>query len=151
MLKKTLILCMVMTIGASAALSQGKETKSVTLSKMKPCMVLTGSVQPKHFDTYVFRARKGQTIVANPYFYGKETHRPKDDAQGLSGFVIIQPNGQKFEDPQDIQFAAEQTGRYKVLVRPAYKRATGKYALKISVTDRPPADIDDTNKAPTCR
>ena len=139
-----------MTLGATLALSQAKGTKSVTLSKTKPCMVLTGSVQPKNFDTYIFRASKGQTIVANPYFYGKETNRPKNDEQGLSGFVIVQPNGEKFEDPQDVQFNAEQTGRYKVLVRPAYRRTTGRYALKISVTDGLPTGVDDTNKAPTC-
>lgn len=158
MLKKIILFGLLMTLGASLALAQAKTTsvkttgitKSVTLSKTKQCVILTGSVQPKNFDTYIFQAAKGQTIIASPFYYGKETNRPKDDEQGLSGFVIVMPDGEKFEDPQDDQFQVEKTGKFKILVRPAYKRTTGKYALKISVTDNLPDTLDDPNKPPKC-
>jgi hypothetical protein len=141
------------TTGPTSGAGQVKTTgitKRVTLSKTNQCVILTGSVQSKNFDTYIFSATKGQTVIADPYFYGKETNRPKDDEEGLSGFVIVMPGGEKFEDPQDVQFNVEKTGQYKVLVRPAYKRTTGRYALKLSVTDKLPATIDDPSKPPKC-
>lgn len=133
---------------SGAALVNGF-TKRVALSKTKPCVVLNGSVQPKNFDTYIFSARTGQTVVASPFYYGEETDRPADDEQGLSGFVIVLPNGEQSEDPQDDQFTAEQTGEYKILVRPAYTRTDGKYALKISVTNKAPK-LSDPNEMPKC-
>lgn len=139
------------TASTSGAAQVNGITKSVTLSKTKQCVILTGSVQPKKFDTYIFQAAKGQIIIADPFFYGKETNRPKDDEQGLSGFVIVMPDGEKVEDPQDVQFNVEKGGEYKVLVRPAYKRTTGKYALKISVTDESPDTADELNKPPKCQ
>ena len=135
----------------SGATSVNRIIKRVALSKTKPCVILEGSVQPKNFDTYIFNARKGQTIIASPYYYGEETDRPADDEQGLSGFVIVLPNGEKSEDPQDDMFQAEKSGEYKILVRPAYKRTTGKYALKISITDKAPATSDDLNAPPKCQ
>ena len=125
-------------------------TKNVTLTKTTPCVVLTGAVQPKNFDTYIFHAAKGQTVVADTYYYGKETNRPKNDEEGVSGFVIVMPDGKKVEDPQDDQFTAEKTGVYKILVRPAYRRTTGKYAIKLSVTDALPPLSDDLGKPPKC-
>jgi hypothetical protein len=147
------LVCLAQPVGTIKTSTGDKTTgitKRVTLSKTKPCVILTGSVQPKNFDTYIFNAAKDQTIIAEPYFYGKETNRPKDDEQGLSGFVIVMPDGEKFEDPQDVQFSVENTGEYKVLVRPVYKRTTAKYALKISVTDKLPDTLDDLNKPPKC-
>ena len=157
MLKKIILFGLLMTVGATLAFAQAKSTlnkttgitKRITLSKTKPCVILTGSVQPKNFDTYIFRAVKGQTIIASPFYYGDETDRPEDDVQGLSGFVIVLPNGRKVEDPQDDQFQAEKTGEYKILVRPAYTRTTTKYALKISVTNKLPG-LSDPNEPPKC-
>ena len=152
----TALLLAVTTIGFAQAKKPAPKpvneiTKRVALSKTKPCVVLEGSVQPKNFDTYIFKARKGQTVIASPYYYGEETDRPADDEQGLSGFVIVMPNGEKSEDPQDDQFQAEKSGEYKILVRPAYTRTTGKYRLKISVTDKAPETFDDLNAPPKCK
>jgi len=151
----TALLLAVASIGSAQSKSGATPVKGITkrvaLSKTKPCVVLEGSVQPKKFDTYIFKARKGQTVIAGPYYYGEETDRPTDDEQGLSGFVIVMPNGEKSEDPQDDQFQADKSGEYKILVRPAYKRTTGKYALKISVTDKAPDTSDDLNAPPKCQ
>ncbi len=125
-------------------------TKRVALTNAKPCVILTGAVQPKNFDTYIFRARKGQTIVAAPFYYGRETNRPDDDEQGSSGFDFISPNGDSIVDPQDVIFEAARTGKYKILIRPAYRRTTGKYVLKLSVTNKTPKISDDLDKPPTC-
>lgn len=149
------IKCLLMTALLLAVVSMGSAqsksgiTKRVALTKAKPCVVLQGSVQPKKFDTYIFSAKKGQMVVAGPFYYGDETDRPADDEQGVSGFVIVMPNGERSEDPQDDQFKAEQTGTYKLLVRPAYTRTVGKYAVKLSVTSKEPK-LSDPNEAPKC-
>ena len=156
-MKKKMIFAVVLTMFSAAfaldrpaaAQTNTGITKSVTLTKAKPCVILTGLVQPKNFDTYTFHAAKGQTVITDPYYFGKEVGRKKDD-EGISGFVIVKPDGEKWEDPQDVQFMVEKTGEYKVLVRPAYKHTTGKYSLKISVTDTIPSTIDDPRKPPTC-
>ncbi len=129
----------------------GGITKRVALTNAKPCVILTGAVQPKNFDTYIFRARKGQTIAAAPFYYGRETNRPSDDEQGSSGFDFVPPGGKSMVDPQDVIFTAMRTGDYKILIRPAYRRTTGKYALKLSVTNKTPKTFDDLDKPPTCR
>jgi hypothetical protein len=127
-------------------------TKRVTLTKTKPCLILTGAVQSKNFDTYIFQARKGQTIIADPFYYGRETNRPKSDEEGSSGFEFIPPKGERMVDPQDIVFEAEQTGEYKIRVKPTYRRTSAKYVLKLIVKDKI-SDRDSeltSGKAPTC-
>ena len=151
----TALLLTVTSIGSAQSKSGATPVKGITkrvaLSITKPCVVLEGSVQPKNFDTYILKVRKGQTVIASPYYYGEETDRPADDEQGLSGFVIVMPNGEKSEDPQDDQFQAEKSGEYKILVRPAYTRTNAKYRLKISVTDKAPETFDDLNAPPKCQ
>lgn len=153
MLKKLFVLNLLIFGGSIFALAQtgGGVTKHVTLTKLKPCVLLTGAVQPKNFDTYIFSAKKGQIIIAEPHFYGKETNRPKDDEEGVSGFVFVDPAGQQTEDPQDVIFRAEKTGEHKILVRPAYRHTgAGKYLLKISVTDKEPKNAFAMTKVPKC-
>ena len=146
-----LVLTLICTGAWNSAAAQTKGiTKRVTLTKTKPCVLLIGAVQPKNFDTYVFRARKNQTIIAEPFYYGRQTNRPADDEQGSSGFEFIPPGGESVADPQDVVFYAEKTGVYKILVRPTYRRTKAKYVLKISVTDKMPTDSGDLNKPPTC-
>ncbi len=135
---------------SATAQNKGGITKRVTLTKTKPCVILTGAVQPKNFDTYIFRAAKNQTIIAAPFYYGRETDRPEDDAQGSSGFDFISPDGKSIVDPQDVVFTATRTGNYKILVRPAYRRTNAKYVLKLSVTNKIPKTFDDFDKPPTC-
>jgi hypothetical protein len=125
-------------------------TRRVALTKAKPCVILTGAVQPKNFDTYIFHAAKNQIIVAAPFYYGRETNRPATDEQGSSGFVIVLPDGESIADPQDVVFTAERTGDYKVLVRPTYRRTNAKYVLKLSVTGKMPETFDDFDNPPTC-
>jgi len=151
---KTIVVIWALICGANwqsaTAQNKGGITKRVTLIKTKPCVILTGAVQPKNFDTYIFRAAKNQTIVAAPFYYGRETNRLADDEQGSSGFDFVSPDGKSISDPQDVIFTATRTGNYKILVRPAYRRTSAKYVLKLSVTDKKPKTFDDLNKPPTC-
>jgi hypothetical protein len=144
----TIVLILVLICSAMAQ-TKGGITKRVALSKTVPCVILKGAVQPKNFDTYVFRALKNQTIVAYPFYFGRETNRPAD-REGISGFVFVAPGGKRSEDPQDVFFKATRTGDYKILVRPAYRRTSAKYVLKISVTDETPTFTSDYPNAPTC-
>ncbi|MEP6903866.1 MAG: hypothetical protein ABJA66_19240 [Actinomycetota bacterium] len=150
---KTIVVICALLGGASwqiAAQPKQVITRRVALTNAKPCMILTGAAQPKNFDTYIFRARKGQTIVAAPFYYGRETNRPDDDEQGSSGFDFVSPDGKSIVDPQDVIFEAVRTGEYKILIRPAYRRTTGKYVLKLSVTNKQPKISDNLDKPPTC-
>lgn len=148
---KAIVAGLILISGAAAQQPpKSRITKRVALSKAVPCVILTGAVQPKNFDTYVFRAAKNRIIVAHPFYYGRETNRRADD-EGVSGFVFVSPDGKAMPDPQDVMFKATRAGEYKILVRPAYRRTTGKYVLKISVTDKLPALYDDFPNPPACR
>lgn len=151
---KTIAVILLLVCGANwqPATAQTKRgiVRRVTLTKTKPCVILTGAVQPKNFDTYIFRAAKNQIIIAEPFYYGSEIDRPEDDEQGSSGFDFIAPNGEMSVDPQDVIFTAERTGEYKISVRPAYRRNDPKYVLKISVTDKMPKTSDAFGKPPIC-
>ena len=153
-INKTAVVILALICGANwqIATAQNKSgiTKRVTLTKAKPCVILTGAVQPKNFDTYIFRASKNQTIVAEPFYYGRETNRSDDDEQGTSGFEFVSPDGESIADPQDVVFTTTRTGDYKILVRPAYRRTKAKYILKLSVTDKIPKISDDFDRPPTC-
>lgn len=154
MKSKSILAILFLVIGGAFGIASAQSsgiTKRVTLTNAKPCMILTGAVQTKNFDTYIFRALKGQTIIAAPFYYGSETNRPATDEQGTSGFDFIAPGGKSISDPQDVIFEATLTGDYKILIRPAYQRTNAKYVLKLSVTNKQPETFDDLDKPPTCR
>ena len=82
-------------------------------------------------DTYIFRARKGQTISGDVVWQGKRVGRADD--QGLSGFIFVEPDGTSYKDPQDFYFVAKTTGDYRVVVRAPYRMTNYKYRFELSI------------------
>lgn len=114
-----------------AAQSRRGVTRHVQFARGSTSTTINGSVVLGNKDTYIFRARQGQTIIADVTWLGTRVDNVED--QGLSGFTFIAPNGQSYEDPQDGTFSATATGDYKVVVAQPYRMTSPRYTFKLSI------------------
>lgn len=89
-------------------------TRRVQFAPGASSFVINGSVTLGNQDTYIFRANKGQEIIADITWKGERVDRSDD--QGLSGFTFITPDGQSYEHPQNDTFEATVTGDYKIII-----------------------------------
>jgi hypothetical protein len=94
--------------------------------------VIKSSVSLGKKDTYIFHARKGQTIIALVTWNGDRADG-KNNEEGLSGFTFVKPNGESFVDPQDDRFTATSTGDYKVIVAQPYQLTSPKYTFELTI------------------
>ncbi|MCL1468155.1 hypothetical protein [Argonema galeatum] len=114
-----------------AAQSRRGVTRRVQFPRGSTSTTINGSVVLGNKDTYIFRARQGQTIITDVTWVGTRVDNVED--QGLSGFTFIAPNGESYEDPQDIYFNAKSTGDYKVVVRQPYRMSSPRYRFKLTI------------------
>lgn len=110
---------------------QIKVNQRVQFATGKSSKTIKGSVPLGRKDTYIFRARKGQTILVDVTWEGERVGG--NEEQGLSGFTFVQPGGQTFEDPQDNQFTATATGDYRVIIAQPYKLTSPRYTFKLTI------------------
>ncbi|GEM_PF-5667864 len=82
-----------------AAQSRRGVTRRVQFARGSTSTTINGSVVLGNKDTYIFRARQGQTIIADVTWLGTRVDNVED--QGLSGFTFIAANGQSYEDQPD--------------------------------------------------
>ncbi|MBD1923669.1 hypothetical protein H6F77_21715 [Microcoleus sp. FACHB-831] len=108
-----------------------KVNQRVQFSRGSTSTTIRGSVPLGKKDTYIFRARKGQTIIADVTWRG--TRVGNSDDSGLSGFTFVEPSGKAIPDPQDITFSAISTGDYKVIVAQPYKLTSPAYTFKLTI------------------
>ena len=94
--------------------------------------VIKSSVGFGKKDTYVFPARKGQSIIALVTWSGERADG-KNNEQGLSGFTFVPPTGPAIVDPQDDHFTATSTGDYKVIVAQPYQLTSSKYTFELTI------------------
>lgn len=106
-------------------------TRRVQLPRGRSSTVINGSVPFGKKDTYIFRATRGKKIITDVTWVGERVESVED--QGLSGFIFIAPNGQAFEDPQDIYFDATSTGDYKLVVRQPYRMTNPRYRFELTI------------------
>ena len=106
-------------------------TRRVQFARGRSSTTINGSVPFGKRDTYIFRANRGQKITAFVTWQGEPVDNTEE--QGLSGFNFIAPNGQAFEDPQDIYFDATSTGDYKVVVRQPYRISSPRYKFELTI------------------
>lgn len=107
-------------------------TQRVQFARGSSSATINGSVPLGSQDTYVFRARRGQTIIADLTWQGTRADG-NDEEQGLSGFTFISADGTVTEDPQDIYFDATVTGDYKVIVAQPYRMSSPRYTFKLTI------------------
>ncbi|MDF5730035.1 MAG: hypothetical protein PUP92_18980 [Rhizonema sp. PD38] len=115
-----------------AAKPQTQTTHRVNFPAGKSSTVIKGSVQLGKKETYIFHARKGQTIIALVTWNGSRVDG-KNNEQGLSGYIFVKPDGQSYSDPQNDQFSATLTGDYKVIIAQPYKLSSPKYTFELSI------------------
>lgn len=108
-----------------------KINQRVQFAPGKSGTTINGSVPLGKQDTYTFRARKGQTIITDITWRG--TRVGDKNEPGLSGFTFVQPNGERFEHPQDIYFIASSTGEYKVIIAQPYRMTSPRYTFKLTI------------------
>ena len=106
-------------------------TRRVQFARGTSSTTINGSVPFGKRDTYIFRASRGQKITTDVTWLGERVDNVED--QGLSGFIFIAPNGQSYEDPQDIYFDATSTGDYKVVVRQPYRMSSPRYRFELTI------------------
>lgn len=106
-------------------------TRRVQFPRGTSSTTINGSVTFGRKDTYIFRARQGQTIIAFVSWQGTRVDNVEE--QGLSGFSFVQPDATSFDDPQDIYFQASSTGDYKVIVRQPYRISSPRYTFKLTI------------------
>jgi len=116
-LKKYCVGAFVLTLSMLAytpdALAQPRErVERVQFPPGQTSTKISGEAPLGRRDTYIFRARKGQTISGDVVWQGKRVGRADD--QGLSGFIFVEPDGTSYKDPQDFYFVAKTTGRLSV-------------------------------------
>lgn len=111
--------------------SQTKVNRRVQFAPGSSSIVIKGSVPLGSKDTYVFRARKGQTIITDIRWAGSRVGG--ENEEGLSGFTFIWPNGKSLPDPQDIYFKATSTGEYRVVIAQPYRLTSSKYTFKLTI------------------
>ncbi|MFE1748902.1 hypothetical protein [Coleofasciculus sp. H7-2] len=106
--------------------------RRVQFARGRSSTTIKGAVPLGKKDTYIFRARKGQTIITEVVWEGDRVGGDNDD-QGLSGFSFVWPNGEVFQDPQDGYFEATSTGDYRVVVAQPYKLTSSRYTFKLTI------------------
>ena len=106
-------------------------TRRVQFARGTSSTTINGAVPFGKRDTYIFRASRGQKITTDVTWLGERVDNVED--QGLSGFIFIAPNGQSYEDPQDIYFDATSTGDYKVVVRQPYRMSSPRYRFELTI------------------
>lgn len=106
-------------------------TRRVQFAPGASFTVINGSVPLGSQNTYIFRANKGQEIIADITWKGERVDRSED--QGLSGFTFITPDGQSYEHPQNNVFAATVTGDYKVVIAQPYRLTNPRYTFKLTI------------------
>lgn len=106
-------------------------TRRVQFAPGASSSVINGSVTLGNQDTYIFRANKGQEIIADITWKGERVDRSDD--QGLSGFTFITPDGQSYEHPQNDTFEATATGDYKVVIAQPYRLTNPRYTFKLTI------------------
>ncbi|MFB2968169.1 hypothetical protein ACE1CD_04300 [Aerosakkonema sp. BLCC-F183] len=114
-----------------AAQSVRGVTRRVQFPRGTSSTTINGSVILGNKDTYIFRARQGQTIIADVTWRGTRVDNVED--QGLSGFTFILPNGESYEDPQNDTFIATVTGDYQVVIRQPYLMSSPRYTFKLTI------------------
>lgn len=115
-----------------AAKPETQTIHRVNFPSGKSSTVIKGSVPLGKKVTYIFHARKGQTIIALVTWNGSRVDG-KNNEQGLSGFTFVKPDGQSYSDPQDDQFSATLTGDYKVIIAQPYKLSNPNYTFELSI------------------
>ncbi|MGA9377298.1 MAG: hypothetical protein WBV73_00730 [Phormidium sp.] len=112
-------------------------TRRVQFAPGASFTVINGSVHLGNQDTYIFRANKGQEIIADVTWKGERVNPPNNndlaDIQGLSGFTFITPDGKSYEHPQNDTFAATVTGDYKVIIAQPYRLSNPRYTFKLTI------------------
>lgn len=115
-----------------AAKPQTEAAHRIKFSPGSTSTVIKSSVRLGKKDTYVFHARKGQTIIAYVTWNGDRADG-KNNEQGLSGFTFVKPNGESIVDPQDDQFTATSTGDYQVIIAQPYQLTSPRYTFKLTI------------------
>ncbi|HEY9849470.1 MAG TPA: hypothetical protein V6D28_08430 [Leptolyngbyaceae cyanobacterium] len=106
-------------------------TRRVQFARGRSSTTINGSVPLGKRDTYIFRANRGQEITTDVTWLGERVDNVED--QGLSGFIFIEPDGETYEDPQNIYFEAKSTGDYKVIVRQPYRISSPRYRFELTI------------------
>jgi hypothetical protein len=115
-----------------AAQPQTKSTHRIKFPPGSTSTVIKSSVRLGKKDTYIFHARKGQTIIADITWNGTRVGGNKND-QGLSGFTFVEPGGESISNPQNAQFPATATGDYQVIIAQPYQLTSPAYTFKLTV------------------
>lgn len=142
-----LVFTLSMLVSASHATTQqqGEKIQRVQFTPGETSTKISGEAPLGRKDTYIFQARKGQTISGDVVWQGERTGRADD--QGLSGFIFVEPDGTAHKDPQDFYFEARATGDYKVVVRAPYRMTNYKYRFELSITKGPDqTEAEDTKQ-----
>jgi len=142
-----LVLTLSMLVSTSRALAQQQPEKiqRVQFSAGQTSTKISGEAPLGRRDTYIFHARKGQTISGDVVWQGERAVRADD--QGLSGFIFVEPDGTSHKDPQDFYFEAKATGDYKVVVRAPYRMSNYKYRFELSIANGPDqTEVEDTKQ-----
>ncbi|XWK91316.1 MAG: hypothetical protein U7127_15085 [Phormidium sp.] len=112
-------------------------TRRVQFAPGASFTVINGSVPLGSQDTYIFRANKGQEIIADVTWKGERVDPPNNDdpadIQGLSGYTFITADGQSYEHPQNSGFEATATGDYKVIIAQPYRLSNPRYTFKLTI------------------
>lgn len=106
-------------------------TRRVQFRRGTSSTIINGSVPFGKKDTYIFRASRGQEITTDLNWLGERVDNTEDE--GLSGFIFIEPDGETYEDPQNIYFKAKSTGDYKVVVRQPYRMSSPRYRFELTI------------------
>ena len=107
-------------------------TRRVQFAPGASSFVINGAVTLGNQDTYIFRANKGQEIIADITWKGERADG-SDELQGLSGFTFITPDGKSYDQPQDNLFEATTTGDYKVVIAQPYRLSNPRYTFKLTI------------------
>lgn len=97
----------------------------------KAAVTYFNTAKPGEEDIYVINLKKGQSCEVDVEWQGEDG---ADEGQGLSGFTLIYPNGEKLVDAQDghIQanhIQANTTGGYKIIVSPKTSKTNYRYRI----------------------
>jgi hypothetical protein len=85
-----------------------------------------GSVNPGERDTFVIALERGDDCEVDVRRKGADA---SGEGQGLSGFSIVEPDGEERTDAQDGDIEAETAGDYRIVVAPKTRQTDYRYRI----------------------
>ena len=100
--------------------------RRVAFSKGRARLVFSDSAPPGEPDNYVIRLKRGQRCRIEVEWKGADVD---DEGQGLSGYTIVYPSGERVVDPQDDALQAKSDGDFRIVVAPAARKTNYRYRI----------------------